>query len=224
MITRPGERKTLVSVRLHGARRFLLVSASFRRRTPSSSPILGQLPLWAAARLASGTLVLGAATLQQRVVEGDGTERRAAPRRERKTKGTFSTCSYSRRSRPHNCDRTATRGPRGGRYFIYRPPRDGTSASCSGRPAPWTAATPSWPPPLALLGSRRCKDVFRSVREDVASTPGGEDEPGRRGRPAGTRAVRTWRSPWILDAWDTRRSLARARASSSTLYSFRFGI
>ena len=131
---------------------------------------------------------------------------------------------YARQSKPVKLDPTVSIAPRGGRYFIYRPPRDGTSASCSGRPAPRTAATTSWPPPLALLGSRRCKDVFRSVREDVASTPGGEDEPGRRGRPAGTRAVRTWRSPWILDAWDTRRSLARARASSSTLYSFRFGI
>ena len=51
---------------------------------------------------------------------------RPVARRERKTKGALADCSYPpRRSRPHTCDPTDGRGPRGGRYFIYRPPRDG---------------------------------------------------------------------------------------------------
>ena len=33
-----------------------------------------------------------------------------------------SACSYPCRSRPQDFDLTASRGPRGGRYFIYRPP------------------------------------------------------------------------------------------------------
>ena len=58
----------------------------------------------------------------RRGLEGDGTPRGPSRRREWKTKRTFSACSYACRSRPQDFDPTAPRGPRGGRYFIYRPP------------------------------------------------------------------------------------------------------
>jgi len=137
-----------------------------------------------------------------------------------KMKRTFSAYSYPRRSRPHNCSRTAARGPRGGRYFIYRPPRDGKRNTVCLLFEPASAIDGSRAVVASIassLGSRRWEDVFQSAREVAASTLGGEDEPVRRQRSASPppprsprcapasgavqhprSRVRTWRSPWTL--------------------------
>ena len=158
-----------------------------------------------------------------------GTERRAG-----KTKRTFSAYSYPRRSGPHNCNRTAARGPGGGRYFIYRPPRDGKRNTVRLLFEPDSAIDGSRAVVASIassLGSRRWEDVFRSAREVAASTLGGEDEPVRRQRsacapPRSPRCapasgavrhprsrVRTWRSPWTLG--DPTREQALRRSGSA---------
>jgi len=80
--------------------------------------------------------------------------------------------AYLRRSRPHDCNRMVTRGlgVDGISFTVHIPWTVNRipSAPGSGRSAPSTAATPSWPLPAVPLCSKRCEDVFRSAREETA--------------------------------------------------------